>query len=50
MLQVPAGHHVNGLSALSETGEINETGQHLRPFYHLAQQKESQEDLLHNHT
>ncbi len=32
VLQVPAGHHVNGLFALSETGEINETGQHLRPF------------------
>ncbi len=32
LLQVPAGHHVNGLFALSETGEINETGQHLRPF------------------
>ncbi len=32
VLQVPAGHHVHGLSALSETGEINETGQHLRPF------------------
>ncbi len=26
MLQVPAGHHVNGLFALSETGEIIETG------------------------
>ncbi len=32
MLQVPAGHHLNGLFALSETGEIIETGQSLRPF------------------